>query len=135
MDRRRQLWFNRRRAAGITAGGAHAQTRVFDILGQATAGVRLFGIRVAAFATGNRSCGARRDALQAFHAADPVHEKETRTRSSSCGRSCPPRAWAAIGPGPGTVAGQRRSKRSRFITLVHAATKSRTNFSCASSPA
>jgi hypothetical protein len=41
-------------------------------------------------------------------------------------------------PGAGSIdasaslGGQARSKRSRFITFVHAATKSRTNFSRAS---
>ncbi|PWU45816.1 hypothetical protein DLJ47_33810 [Micromonospora sp. S4605] len=37
--------------------------------------------------------------------------------------------------GPGPVADQERSNRSRFITLTHAATKSRMNLSCPSAPA
>jgi hypothetical protein len=38
--------------AGITKGGANAQTQDLDIGGQALAGIRFFDLRVAAFAKG-----------------------------------------------------------------------------------
>src|SRR5579875_2629650 len=50
-----------------------------------------------------------------------------RARRAAPGAGPPTRGPAPEGPG------QRRSNRSRFITLSHAATKSRTNFSLASS--
>jgi hypothetical protein len=67
--------------AGITGGGGNAQTQTYDILGQAVAGVRFFDVRVAAFATGNTSFGAKQVELKSFHADDLVHSKDSKTRS------------------------------------------------------
>lgn len=66
--------------AGITGGGDNAQTQDLDILGQATAGVRFFDIRVAAFAAGTTGTGGKQVELKAFHADDLVHKKEVKTR-------------------------------------------------------
>ncbi|WP_139351409.1 hypothetical protein [Rhodanobacter sp. B05] len=67
--------------AGITTGGGNAQTQVLDIYGQADAGVRFFDIRVAAFATGNTSYGAKQAEIKAFHAAEPILGKTKATSS------------------------------------------------------
>jgi len=57
----------------------------------------------------------------------PAAERSNRSRT----RLMDPPAQALRDPS----SGQPRSKRSRFITLVHATTKSLTNFSCASEQA
>lgn len=67
--------------AGITTGGGNAQTQSLNILGQAQAGVRFFDLRVAAFATGNMSYGAKQVELKAFHADGKLHKQETKTRT------------------------------------------------------
>jgi hypothetical protein len=67
--------------AGITTGAGNAQTQNVDILGQAIAGVRFFDIRVAAFATGAKSFGAKQVELKSFHADDMIHSKDAKTRS------------------------------------------------------
>lgn len=67
--------------AGITTGASNAQTQVLDIGEQARAGVRFFDIRVAAFATGNTSYGAKQVELKSFHADGMIHGKADKTRS------------------------------------------------------
>lgn len=67
--------------AGITSGGHNVQTQDRDIFDQACAGVRFFDIRIAAFATGNKSFGAKQVELKSFHADDLVHKKHDKVRS------------------------------------------------------
>ncbi len=84
-------------------------------------------------------------ALQAGQTVSTVHDAggppgQAASRSwSSRGRrerrGTARRGWWPVRPEPATNPGQfgqSSSKRSRFMTLSHAATKSRTNFSCAS---
>lgn len=72
--------------AGITAGKGNAQTQNLDVGGQARAGVRIFDLRIAAFAAGTAASGSKQAELKAFHAPDKVlgvttHVKETKPRS------------------------------------------------------
>ena len=77
------------------------------------------------------SCGLRRLLV----ASRPVEGPEAAARCSApdlpAGGAPPPLHGAFIAPAL-SPADQARSKRSRFITFVHAATKSRTNRPCAS---
>ncbi|TFW14839.1 hypothetical protein [Duganella callida] len=67
--------------AGITGGGANAQTQNLDIGGQARAGVRFFDLRIAAFSTKTSSYGAKQTELKAFHADGMLHAKDAKVRS------------------------------------------------------
>lgn len=67
--------------AGITSGGKNAQTQNLNLFQQAVAGVRFYDLRVAAFATGNVSYGAKQVELKAFHADGMLHKKENKVRS------------------------------------------------------
>jgi hypothetical protein len=67
--------------AGIAAGGRNAQTQNLNLFQQAVAGVRFYDLRIAAFATGNVSYGAKQVELKAFHADGLLHKKETKVRS------------------------------------------------------
>jgi len=69
----------------------------------------------------------RADRFPAAGSSTPAAERSNRSRT----RLMDPPAQALRNPS----SGQPRSKRSRFITLVHATTKSLTNFSCASEQA
>ena len=66
--------------AGITGGGANAQTQSLDIGQQARAGVRFFDLRIAAFATGQVENGHKKVEMRAFHADDKLHKVESKDR-------------------------------------------------------
>lgn len=63
--------------AGITSGAANVMTQSLDIGGQAAAGVRIFDLRIAAFASGTRAGGVKEVRLQAYHGS---LKNETKTR-------------------------------------------------------
>jgi hypothetical protein len=62
--------------AGIAAGGSNAKTQDMNLFLQAVSGVRFYDLRIAAFATGNMSYGAKQVELKAFHADGLLHKKK-----------------------------------------------------------
>lgn len=64
--------------AGITSEGGAARTQRLDLFEQAKEGVRFFDLRISAFSTGHKINGIKEAELKAFHAADPLHVKQTK---------------------------------------------------------
>lgn len=54
--------------AGITSGGSNSQTQSVDIHGQATAGVRIFDLRIPAATVAETTGGTKNAELKSFHA-------------------------------------------------------------------
>jgi hypothetical protein len=68
--------------AGVTSGKDNVQTQELNILGQASAGVRVFDLRITAAATEYTDdiTGKKVVELRAFHAADLVKKDEKKSR-------------------------------------------------------
>jgi hypothetical protein len=66
--------------AGITGGGANIQTQSVDIHGQATAGVRIFDLRIAAATVAGTTGGVKNAELKSFHADAKLQSKAQTTR-------------------------------------------------------
>ena len=82
--------------------------------------------------------GLGRELAQSYadEGRDVVVTGRNQARAESAAAEIGVQDGVQVGPGgPTWTSDQARSNRSRFITLTHAATKSRTNFSFASSPA
>ncbi len=66
--------------AGITGGGSNIQTQSVDIHGQATAGVRIFDLRIAAATVAGTTGGTKNAELKSFHADSKLQSKASTTR-------------------------------------------------------
>ncbi len=66
--------------AGITGGDKNVQTQDLDIAGQATAGVRVFDLRVAVAAKSTQPGAAKEAELKSFHADGKLMKNETKSR-------------------------------------------------------
>jgi hypothetical protein len=66
--------------AGITKGGGNARTQKLNLRDQATAGVRLFDLRIAAGRSDGRTDGTKNAALRTYHADGAAKVQETKTR-------------------------------------------------------
>jgi hypothetical protein len=68
--------------AGITGGADNVQTQGLDIGGQASAGVRVFDLRIAAATVPGQKAGSPKQAeLRAFHANDKMMTNDAKSRS------------------------------------------------------
>jgi hypothetical protein len=66
--------------AGITRGDSNVKTQDLDIGGQARCGVRVFDLRVTAFAVSTPEGETKRVELRAFHADEAVQKNEVKIR-------------------------------------------------------
>ena len=66
--------------AGITGGGKNVQTQDLDIGGQASAGVRIFDLRIAAATVPGKYGNVKGAELRAFHADGMFMKNESKTR-------------------------------------------------------
>ena len=66
--------------AGIASGAANAKTQSLDIFLQATAGVRLFDLRIAARTVSSGGVLGKEAQMKAYHAGGPLQKKESKSR-------------------------------------------------------